>query len=229
MKKNRIILFAMFLLLGSKISAQSMLDVSVGSSHQDHFFTNAAYRYTISDRFRIGIEAQFGSTKYRMIEAKPIVNGSATTIGVPLTLRVSQKDKLRIDLYAKPGIRLHASPAADKNNILDSAKKSTAFSFDGGLVITAKLSDKLNFQSGVTFPLFFQVSPSPIFENIYPGLLHFGANYAATEKFTIFAKTAFGAALGGSGDTQKFGWSIQTGLRYALGQKPENNFVEPSF
>jgi hypothetical protein len=228
MKKKNLIFYAMFLLLGSKISAQSMIDISAGTSHQDNFFTNIAYRYSVSDKFRIGVESQIGSVQYRLVEAKPIKAGSATNIGIPLTVRMYQKSKIRMDFYAKPGIRLQSAPSFD-NGKKDSAVNSTAISFDGGLLLTAKLSDKFNLQSGVNFPLFYEVNPSAIFENIYPGVLNFGGNYSISNKSSVFAKTAFGSALGGSGDTQKFGWTIQAGMRFSLGQKVTNNFVEPSF
>jgi hypothetical protein len=229
MKKLLQLFLAIFLLLGGKITAQSMVDVSVGNSHQDKFFTNLAYRYAVSDKFRIGMEFQYGAPKYRLIEAKPIREGYAATIGVPLTLRLYDKEQIRLDLYAKPGLRFQGVLDPDKNDIRDSILNSTAFSFEAGLLVTAKLSEKLNLQSGVTFPLFYQIKPSAIFENIYPGLLHFGVNYMATEKSTVFVKTAFGGALGGNGDTQKFGWSLQGGVRFTIGEKTNANFVEPSF
>jgi hypothetical protein len=228
MKKATILFYAMFLLFGGKISAQSMIDASIGTSHQDNFFTNIAYRYSVSDKFRIGVEAQIGAIQYRLVEAKPIKAGTATNIGIPLTVRMYQKSKIRMDFYAKPGIRLQSAPSFD-NGKKDSTVSSTAFSFDGGLLLTAKLSNKFNLQSGVTFPLIYQINPSTIFENIYPGFLNFGGNYSATEKLTLFAKTGFGSALGGSGDTQKFGWNIQMGIRFSIGERATNNFVEPSF
>jgi hypothetical protein len=217
------------LICSLQINAQSMLDVSVGTSHQDNFFTNVAFRKQVSEKFRIGLEAQYGAAKYRLIEAKPITEGYSTTIGVPLTLRMKEKDQIRLDFYAKPGLRFQGVIDPDKNDIRDSLLTSTAISFDAGLLLTVKVSETLNFQSGVTFPLFYQIRPSAIFENIYPGLLHFGGNYKIGEKSTFFAKTAFGAALGGGGDTQKFGWSLQGGVRFSFGKEVTPSFVEPSF
>jgi hypothetical protein len=226
MNKTKLIFCVMFLLMSSKISAQSVIDVSVGASLQDRFLTNVAYRYAKNDKFRIGLEAQLGSVKYRLIDAKPFTAGNVTHIGIPFTLRMNQKDQIRMDFYAKPGIRLQGK---SNTNGSDSATSSTAFSFDGGLLLTVLLNKKSNLQSGVTFPLYYQINPSPIFENIFPGLLNFGGNYIATKKLSVFAKSAFGGALGGSGDTQKFGWSIQTGVRFTIGKTPATNFVEPSF
>jgi hypothetical protein len=211
------------------VSAQSMLDISVGTSHQDNFFTNAAYRYQVSDKFRIGFETQYGAPKYRFVEAKPIREGYSGTVSVPLTLRLYEKEQIRLDFYTKIGMRFQGVLDPDNNSNRDSILSSTAFVFEPGLLVTVKLNEKLNFQSGVTFPAIIQTGPSSIFENVYPGLLHLGANYQSTEKRIVFAKALFGGAVGGNGDTQKFGWSLQAGLRFNFGQKTSASFVEPTF
>jgi hypothetical protein len=227
--KKFIVMVVISTIFSTQFFAQSMLDVSVGASHQDVFFANFAFRKQISERFRIGLEAQYGTPKYRLIEAKPIREGYAGTISIPLTLRLYEKERIRLDLYAKPGVRLQGVLDPDKNDIRDSLLTSTAFAFEPALLVTAKLSEKLNFQSGISFPLFFQFSPSAIFENVYPGLIHLGANYKISAKSILFLKTAFGPAVGGGGDTQKFGKSAQIGIRFNLGANAAPSFVEPSF
>jgi hypothetical protein len=217
------------LLFADRIAAQSMVDISVGTSHQDNFFTNVAYRYQVSDKFRIGFEAQYGAPKYRFVEAKPIREGYSGTVSVPLTLRLYEKEQIRLDFYTKVGMRFQGILDPDKNDKRDSILNSTAFAFEPGLLVTVMVNEKLNFQSGITFPVLFQTSPSSIFENVYPGMIHLGLNYKSSEKRTVFVKTLFGGATGGDGDTQKFGWSLQAGLRFNFGQKPSSSFVEPSF
>jgi hypothetical protein len=217
------------LLFADRIAAQSMVDLSVGTSHQDNFFTNIAYRYQVSEKFRIGFEAQYGAPKYRFVEAKPIREGYSGTISIPLTLRLYEKEQIRLDFYTKVGMRFQGILDPDKNDKRDSILNSTAFAFEPGLLVTVMVNEKLNFQSGVTFPVLFQTSPSSIFENVYPGMIHLGVNYKSSEKRTVFVKTLFGGATGGDGDTQKFGWSLQAGLRFNFGQKPSSSFVEPSF
>jgi hypothetical protein len=217
------------LFFADKTTAQSMADISVGTSHQDNFLSNIAYRYQVSEKFRIGFEAQYGAPKYRFIEAKPIKEGYSGTISVPLTLRLYEKEQIRLDLYTKIGMRFQGILDPDNNSNRDSIYTSTAFVFEPGLLVTVMLNEKLNFQSGVTFPAIFQTSPSSIFENVYPGLLHLGANYKSSEKRIVFAKALFGGAVGGNGDTQKFGWSLQAGLRFNIGQKPTPSFIEPTF
>jgi hypothetical protein len=223
------ILALVILFCTQQVSAQSMVDVSVGTSLQDNYFTTAAYRYQVSDKFRIGLEGQFGSTKYRLMQAKAITRGSASTISIPLTLRLYEKEQLRLDLYTKVGMRFQTLSDPTAKEVKDSLDASTAFIFEAGLLVTAKLSEKLNFQSGVTFPVAFQTSPTAIFENVYPGMLHAGLNYKTSEKSILFAKTLIGGAVGGNGDTQKLGWSVQGGVRFSFGQKPAASFVEPTF
>lgn len=217
------------LLFAEKIVAQSMVDISVGTSHQDAFFANLAYRYQVSEKFRIGIESQVGSVKYRLIDAKVIKEGYSTSVGVPLTIRLYQKDQIRLDLYTKIGGRFQGVLDPDKNDKRDSVLNSTALIFEPGLLVTVKLSEKLNIQSGVTFPVLYQVRPTALFENAYPAFIHLSLNQKMGANNILFVKTAFGSALGGSGDTQKFGKSIQAGIRFNFGQKENSSFVEPSF
>jgi hypothetical protein len=217
------------LLFDNKIAAQSMVDISVGTSHQDAFFTNLAYRYQVSEKFRIGIETQFGVPKYRLIDAKVIKEGYSSTTSIPLTLRLYEKEQIRLDLYTKIGARFQGVLDPDKNDNRDSLLTSTALAFEPGLLVTVKLNDKLNLQSGVTFPLLFQFQPSALFENLYPAFTHLSLNQKIGTNSILFVKSAFGPALGGSGDTQKFGKSIQAGIRLNFGKKENPSFVEPSF
>jgi hypothetical protein len=227
--KNYLILMLLGTFFSVQIYSQSMLDVSIGTSHQDNFFANIAFRKQVSPKFRIGLEAQYGAVKYRLIEAKPIREGYAATVSIPLTVRLYEKERIRLDFYAKPGARFQGVLDPDKNDIRDSLLTSTAFAFDPALLVTIKLNEKLNLQSGVSFPVFFQFNPSAIFENVYAGMIHLGLNYKVSNKSAVFFKSAFGPAAGGDGDTQKFGKSFQAGIRYNLGSKTAPSFIEPSF
>ena len=222
------LLFSVFLSV-AKTTAQSMVDVSVGTSHQDKFFGNIAYRYQLNERLRIGVEAQFGSVNYRLIDAKVIKSGYVGTIGVPLTLRLYEKERIRLDLYGKLGARLQGVLDPDGNDKRDSLLNSTALALDLGLLVTVQLNDRLNLQSGFSFPTYFQVAPTALFENTYVPILHLALNQKISSKNVLFLKTAFGAAVGGDGDTQKFGQSVQAGVRFNLGSAENASFVEPSF
>lgn len=231
MKKVKVhcLIVLSILLFADKISAQSMVDLSVGTSRQDVFFANIAYRYQVSEKFRIGVETQFGSPLYRFIDAKLIKKGSVATIAVPLTLRIYEKEKIRLDFYSKIGLRFMSTDEVDLGNKLGGDRSSTAMIFEPGLLVTVKLSEELNLQSGLTVPTVFQVSPTTMLENVYPLLIHVSLNKQISSSKTIFVKTAFGPATGGDGDTQKFATSIQAGIRFNFGSKQTPSFVEPSF
>ena len=221
--------FAFTFLFLEKTKAQSILDISVGTSHQDKFFGNLAYRYQINEKLRIGFESQFASPKYRFIDAKVIKTGYVATTSIPLTVRLYQKQQIRLDLYTRVGARFLGVIDPDGNDKPDSVLNATAFVFESGLLITVQLNDGLNFQSGFTFPVFYQIQPSGLLENVYVPIVHLGLNQKIGSKNVLFIKTAFGAAVGGDGDTQKFGKTIQAGIRFNLGSKKNPTFVEPSF
>jgi hypothetical protein len=220
------------MLFAGNLSAQSMLDFSVGTSRQDNFFANIAYRRQVSDKFRIGFESQFGSPTYRFIDAKLIKKGSVVSFAVPLTLRMYEKDKIRLDFYTKVGARFISTDEVDLGNKLGGDRSSTAMIFEPGLLVTVNLNEELTLQSGLTVPTVFQASPSTMLENVFPLLAHFSLNKQLSSSKSIFIKTAFGPATGGDGDTQKFATSIQAGIRLNLGNKGNKStpsFVEPSF
>jgi hypothetical protein len=211
------------------LTAQSMFDVSVGTSNADRFSLTAAYRYQVNAKCRVGLDVQYGAPKYRFVNAKPITEGYSTTIAIPLTWRLYEKENLRLDAFMRAGLRFQGVLDPDKNDIRDSIKASTALIIDPGLIVTIKTSEKLSFQSGITFPIAFQTSPSALFESAHTPLVYMGLNAKMTENRTIFVRTLFGEAAGGDGDTYKFGWVLQGGVRFTFGQKPVAAFVEPAF
>jgi hypothetical protein len=222
------LLFGVFLVV-ENTRAQSMVDVSVGTSHQDNFFGNIAYRYQVNEKFRIGLETQFGSVNYRLIGAKVIKKGYVNSTSVPLTLRLYEKERVRLDFYSRLGARFQGVLDPDGNDKRDSLLNSTALIFEPGLLVTVQLNAQLNLQSGFSFPTYFEVQPTVLYENTYVPVLHLALNHKIGAKNILFLKTAFGAAVGGDGDTQKFGQSVQAGFRFNFGSQENPSFVEPSF
>jgi hypothetical protein len=102
--------------LTAKLSAQSIVDLSVGTSHQDIFFANITYRYQVNNKFRVGIEGQYGAAKYLLIHAKPITTGYATALGLPLTIQLYEKEQIRLGLYAKTSVRFQGVLDPDNND-----------------------------------------------------------------------------------------------------------------
>jgi hypothetical protein len=78
------------------------------------------YSYQVSNKFRVGIERQYGAAKYRLIHAKPITTGYASSLGLPLTIRLYKKEQIRLDLYAKLGVRFQGALDPDNNDERDS-------------------------------------------------------------------------------------------------------------
>jgi hypothetical protein len=229
MKRKFITILLAALLYGSGAVAQSMLDLSIGTSNADQAFLNIAYRKAKNDKLRYGLEAQFASVSYRLIDAKTISKGTAISFGIPITIRMYQKDKLRLDFYTKAGMRLLNTDEKEQGTTIEKGRSSSAFTIEPGLLVTASITEKFNFQSGLTVPTIFQVSPTSFLENVYPLLVHVGVNKQLGENKILFLKAAFGPATGGNGDTQKFHQSIQAGVRLNFNNDKTPNFVEPSF
>lgn len=214
-----------------KAQAQSLIDVGFGASTMDKYFTNVAYRYQINDNFRIGFEAQFSSPAYRFVGAIPFENGYATSLNLPLSFKITEQDRIRLDGFFRPGIRFQGKVDPDNNNVEDSILSSTAVLFDAGLVVNVKLTDKFNLNSGVILPAGFEIAPTSLFE--YLGTPNFigGVSYSASTKAIVFLKGITGPAFGADGDTYKYIWSLQGGIRLSLGKKTNSKslLLEPSF
>jgi hypothetical protein len=214
-----------------KAEAQSMVDVGFGASTMDRCHTNLAYRYQVNDNLRIGLETQFSSPKYRFVEAKPFEKGYATTISIPLSFKIIEQDRIRLDGFVRPGFRFQGIIDPDNNGIEDSLLNSRAVLFEAGLLVNVKLTEKLNLSTGVILPTAFEIVPTSLFE--YMGTPNFtgGLSYLASPKTIVFIKGITGPAFGASGDTYKYIWSVQAGVRFVFGKKTTTKslLIEPSF
>jgi len=221
---------AIFELGGNTLFAQGMLDLSVGTSIQDQVFTNLAYRLEVNQGLRLGAELQLAAPQYRFIDAKPIREGYASTFSLPITWQLYQSEKIDMYFFFRPGVRFQGIIDPDNNDVRDEVLNSTAIMLDPGMIVNVKASDRLNFQSGVSFPTFFQVRPSAIFENNSTAI-HANLAYQVSKRAALFAKTLIGPAVGASGDSQKFVWSVQLGLRLKFGGSSKGNplLMEPSY
>lgn len=219
------------LLFIQNASAQSIVDISGGASTMDNYFTNIAYRQQVSDNFRIGFELQYGSPKYRFVEAKPFEKGYAWSLSVPLSFKLAEHERIRLDGFFRPGFRFQGIIDPDNNGKEDSLLNSRAVLFEAGLLVNVKLTEKLNLSSGVLLPTAFEIAPTSLFE--YMGTPNFtgGLSYLASPKTIVFIKGITGPAFGASGDTYKYIWSAQAGVRFALGKNPTTKslLLEPSF
>lgn len=219
------------LLFIQNASAQSIVDISGGASSMDNYFTNLSYRRQVSDNFRIGFELQYGSPKYRFVEAKPFEKGYAWSLSVPLSFKLAEQERIRLDGFVRPGFRFQGIIDPDNNGIEDSLLNSRAVLFEAGLLVNVKLTEKLNLSSGVLLPTAFEIAPTSLFE--YMGTPNFtgGLSYLASPKTIVFIKGITGPAFGASGDTYKYIWSVQAGVRFVFGKKTTTKslLIEPSF
>ena len=232
MKKNLTICAALLTALTfQKAQAQSMVDVGFGASTMDRYYTNLAYRYQVNENLRVGLETQFSSPKYRFVEAKPFEKGYATTISIPLSFKITEQDRIRLDGFVRPGFRFQGIIDPDNNGIEDSLLNSRAVLFEAGLLVNVKLTEKLNLSSGILLPAAFEIAPTSLFE--YMGTPNFtaGLSYLASPKTIVFFKEVTGPAFGASGDTYKYIWSVQAGVRFAFGKNTTTKslLIEPSF
>ena len=223
----------MCLLVCSTFShAQSFLDLSIGSSQQDNFALQLSARKHFGPNFRAGLQLQYGSPNYRFIEARPIQNeGYAFIASVPLSLIMYDVEDIQLWTYLNPGLRFQGVIDPDENDHRDSLLNSTAFVAEAGLLVNINLSERKSFLGGVSFPLAFELDPSSLFE-MQATLVHAGLSVQTQTGRTIFFKGNMGPAFGANGDTQKFLWALQAGIRFPLGKNsPTSNssFIESSF
>jgi hypothetical protein len=202
-------------LFAEHVNAQSYIDVGVGLSNQDNGLLNLAVRKQFSEKFRAGIELQSGIVKYRFIGAKVIDEGLSTSFSIPFSIRLYEFEKLRLDYYTRIGVRFQNVSQSFADNKQLEASSSFGVNAELGLQISLALTEKTNVQGGVTLPNLFEINPQFIFENSVSNLF-VGVGYKLSEKSTFMFKVNAGSAAGADGDSQKFNWGLQAGLRFSF-------------
>ncbi len=229
MKGTPFCLALLCLALGApSLSGQTLLDLGLGTSQQDRWASQLTLRRNFSPQFRAGLEVQFASPRNRFIEARPIDRGYAFHLALPLTYQIYQRETLQLFAFLKPSWRRQGIIDPDGNDQRDSLLRSTALAIEPGLFVNLLLGERLQAQSGVTFPTVFEIDPSQLFEN-QTTLIHAGLAYRSGARTQWFLNTNCGPAFGASGDSQKFLWSAQVGWRLALGTDLPTTIVEATF
>lgn len=227
MKRTLLIISLCFAL--NQIQAQSLTDITFGTSKQDRALVNLAYRYQFSDSFRAGIELKTGLVNYRFIGAKLIDEGVSTTVSLPTLLRLYERDNLRLDLYSRVGVRFQNVSSDYEQEETLQANSSFGFIVEPGLAVTYLLSERLSWQAGVTLPIVYEVSPEVIFENNVTNLFT-NLGYQLGNNTVFLLKASTGPAAGAGGDSQKYVWSAQAGLRFLFGGSNRTSLIpDPSF
>jgi hypothetical protein len=118
----------------------------------------------------------------------------------------------------------------DENDIRDSILNSAAAHIEPGMAITFKASERVHLLTGISFPILLQLRPGFVFENNFSAIRG-GLSFQASKRGVLYAQAYTGPATGASGDTHKYHWGVQAGLRLKLGRKDGDNalFISPSF
>ncbi len=226
-KMNQSAILLLSILWSISTYAQSNVDIGIGSSQQDDIAIQANYGKQLTPKFTAGLQFQYGMPNYRFISAITFQDkGYSMALNAPLLFKINSESKLQLNLLLKPGVRFQGVKPEETNNT-NGDYKSTAIMFEPGLLLNISINDKLNIQSGVTFPIIYEVDPMVLFEN-QTTLLHAGGNYKITNNLRVFLNGNMGSSWGASGDSQKFLWSGQMGLRWNINSsddKPINPIV----
>ncbi len=229
MKKLIIVLFLSIGSISASV-AQTYADFGVGISDRDQPFFNVALRKQVSEKLRLGVELQTGRINQRFIGAKLIEEGTMTSVSVPASFRIYQDERLRFDLYTRAGVRFQNVSSDHGSEQQLEENSSFGFNIEPGFQVSLAVSDNLSLQSGVTLPNIFEVSPEFLYENNVTNIFA-NLGYKVSEKSVLFLKANTGPAAGAGGDSQKYTWSLQTGIRLRLSNDTSNAalFIDPSY
>lgn len=214
--KQWIVLIGFFLLAGSAFG-QWDLDMTYGSSKADYGFAMLRLSRQVSDRWRVGASYQFSDYRYRFIDARQVSDGFAGTLRLSGVVRLSETGGLRLDGFLHAGHR-YIGLGTDAPQVFNyDFEPGHALILEPGLVVTLRASEAWNFHSGVNMHMAWQVAPEPLFEQFPSAHLLAGGSYRLKPRWTLFLTSQTGPMSGASGDTEKFFWQAQAGLRYAIG------------
>lgn len=224
---KRICLLAI-LLSTTSLSAQNILDVSVGASFQDDANAQIAFRRQLSDKFQMGLEFQYGFAKYRFIETNAIREGYAITASLPFSYRLATEERIQLYGIGRLGARFQGIIDPDGNDMRDSILNSNGLVAEAGLISSFSVGENSRMQGGISFPMAFERSPLAIQEYTWVKL-HLGAA-RSWNNTTLFTHGNIGSAFGASGDTYKYIWSVEAGIRFNFGDASANQqFVHTAF
>ncbi|MEM1217849.1 MAG: hypothetical protein AAGH79_03020 [Bacteroidota bacterium] len=228
-QSGRFVVLLAGMILGFSATGQTLLDLSVGTSSQDNFNVQVAVRQQFSDRLQVGLELQAGSPQYRFVGAQVMREGYSYAASVPLAFRLAKEKKIQLYGIGRLGARFQGIIDPDENDMRDSILASTAIIGELGLASGFRVGEKITLQAGLSFPLAYEVSPNALFEYTWTKL-HFGGSWNSP-RTSVFLHSNVGSALGASGDTYKYIWSLEVGVRYTLGnaQNEPFQFIQTSF
>lgn len=208
-----------FWIFSLSASAQWSVDIQGGSSKQD--YQNWILRGTIqlSERTTVSIESKNSDYRYRFIDARRVERGYSGQLSLSLAYRLHETEHLRLEGFLKPGIRYINFNEDDPQPFeFYSFSDSYALTFQPGLIVSIKSTDKLWLHTGINLFTSFQISPATLYEQFPSSLLLAGFSQQLGEQWVLFSNNMAGPASGASGDTEKFYWETNLGLRWCFGK-----------
>lgn len=190
------------------------LEIRLGTSQADTVEGIGVYRHPLWDGVQAGLQVSYGRYRNRFIDARQVTLGNVFQIETPLMFRLADNGGLlRLDGFLNPGLRFMSAPEATPWK--DYAfQPSLAATFAPGLLATLRVSDSLHLHFGAASPIVLQLSPSFVEEQYVTMQILTGASYALSDSLATYLRIPFGPTVGASGDTEKFVWAIQAGLRW---------------
>ncbi|MEL6674779.1 MAG: hypothetical protein AAFR61_21405 [Bacteroidota bacterium] len=215
-RQKSFMLLILSLVLGFQLPAQTQLSLTLGRSQQDNFLTHLNVSQVVNDRLSLGFSGQFGSPNLRFIEAKPIQDeGYAVSLALPGSFKLTESGKTQVFAFFQLGYRWQGIFDPDGNDMRDSILNSQALLGEIGLMVVRELGPRLNLQSGISFPIAYELQPTRLFENMTT-LIHAGLFYELESSALLYLRGTMGPSFGASGDSQKFLWSVQAGMAFSL-------------
>jgi hypothetical protein len=96
----------------------------------------------------------------------------------------------------KLGARFQGVIDPDGNDQRDSILASTAVLAEVGFFVNIPLSERIHLQSGISFPIAYEIAPLPVLEYQWTNI-HAGVSYAFPHQ-VLFLKGSMGSAIGES-------------------------------
>ncbi len=226
MKTLLMILHLSFLFKAFTSEAQYALDLSLGTSRQDKAFMRVQINRAVNPQLKVAAQFRIASNRYRFIAANAINTGLSYEFSLPVTYKIQGFNDAAFFASLKTGLRFQQGDPI--NNETVQVNNSTALHVEPGFHVSYTINSNSRFNAGVSFPITYELNPQRLFEN-QATMVHLGISKGIKEYGVAFLKIMTGPAFGGSGDTQKYLWSIESGVRLVLkGKKsyPDFLFIE---
>ncbi|MCI4667756.1 MAG: hypothetical protein MRZ79_06310 [Bacteroidia bacterium] len=224
-------LIGMFVIcwLSGSLFGQNLIDLEVGVSKSDQVFGRLSYTFQFKKPVRLGFRLGTGDIQYRFVDARNVDNGTVLSGEILSQFRLSDNGDLSLYGFFNLGLRFIQLNAERPSEITNYAfQNSQAVTLDPGIVVHIKASETFNVFSGINMHMAIQYDPSVILEQQPSGYLLFGASLKTTKRSLVFVSSKIGSTYGAGGDTEKFFWSLQAGVRFSLNSSAPINTI-PNF